>query len=92
MHEIHAQDHVIHDFEEIKIEATLHFNAIYSVEVGTIAENEIMDLIPKTVKKKENDRLIKRITMEELKEFVDEMKDDKAPGLDGFNATFLKAC
>ena len=51
-----------------------------------------MDLVPKTVKNKDNDRLIKRIMMEELKEAVDEMKDDKAPSPDGFNATFIKIC
>ena len=30
--------------------------------------------------------------MEELKDTMDEMKDDKAPRPDGFNATFIKAC
>ena len=50
----------------------------------------LLDLVPKTVKNKDNDKLTKRITLEELKEVVDEMKDDKAPSPDGFNATFIK--
>ena len=30
--------------------------------------------------------------MEELKDAMDEMNDDKEPGRDGFNTTFIKAC
>ena len=30
--------------------------------------------------------------MEEIKRAVDGMKDDRAPGPDGFNATFVKLC
>ena len=92
MHEIHAQDNVIHDFEEIKIEATRHFSEVFTTEVGPIPGNENLDLVPIIVKNKDNIKLIKRITMEELKSVMDDMKDDKAPGLDGFNASFIKAC
>ena len=30
--------------------------------------------------------------MDELKAVVDDMKDDKVPGPDGFNANFIKVC
>ena len=30
--------------------------------------------------------------MEEMKAAVDEMKEDKAPGPDGFNVNFIKIC
>ena len=30
--------------------------------------------------------------MEEIKEVVDDMEDDRAPGPDGYNANFIKAC
>ena len=39
-----------------------------------------------------NIKLIKGITLKELKEAVDDMEDDKAPKLDGFNASFIKIC
>ena len=52
----------------------------------------LLDLVPKLVKEKDNINLTKRITLEELKEVVDDMEDDKAPGSDGFNANFIKIC
>ena len=30
--------------------------------------------------------------LEELKEAINDMEDDKAPGPDGFNANFIKIC
>ena len=30
--------------------------------------------------------------MEEIKDVVDDMEDDKAPSSDGFNVNFIKAC
>ena len=30
--------------------------------------------------------------MEEIKDVVDDMEDDKAPGPDGFNVNFIKVC
>ena len=51
-----------------------------------------MDLIPKIIRKKDNKRLVKRIRIEELKDVVHDMKDDKSSSPDGFNATFIKSC
>ena len=90
--EIHAEDQVFHDFEDIKSEATCHFKEIYSAEENNYFDSMLLDLVPKIVKTKHNHKLTKKISMEELKEVVDEMKDDKAPGPDGFNATFIKIC
>ena len=90
--EIHDEDQVIHDFEDIKADVTRHFKEINSAEASTNFDSVFLDLVPKIVKTKHNDKLIKMISMEALKEFVDEMKDDKALGPDGFNATFIKAC
>ena len=30
--------------------------------------------------------------MEEIKDVIDDMEDDKAPSPDGFNVNFIKAC
>ena len=32
------------------------------------------------------------VTMEEIKEAVDAMENDRAPGPDGYNVNFIKAC
>ena len=53
---------------------------------------ELMRLIPNVIKNSENESLTQTITMEEIKRAVDGMKDDRAPGPDGFNATFVKLC
>ena len=71
MYEIHAEDQVIHDFEDIKVKATRHFKEIYSAEASTNFDSMLLDLVPKTVKTKHNDKLTKKISMEELKEDVD---------------------
>ena len=50
----------------------------------------LQELVPKLVKENDNIKFIKGITLKELKEVVDDMEDDKEPGLDGFNASFIK--
>ena len=86
VHEIHVQNQVIQDFGKIKAEATRHFNNIYTTEPISNLENNIMELVPRIVKRKDNERLTQRVMMEETKEVV----DDKAPGPDGFNTNFIK--
>ena len=51
-----------------------------------------MNLVPMMVERKDNIELMQRITIEELKMVTEEMEEDKAPGLDGFNARFVKFC
>ena len=51
-----------------------------------------MNLVPMMVERKDNIKLMQRITIEELKTVMEEMEEDKAPGLDGFNARFVKVC
>ena len=92
MHEIHVQNHVIQDFGDIKAEATRHFSEIYTAEPVNNSENDLMELVPRIVKRKDNERLIQRVTMEEIKDVVDDMEDDKALGPDGFNVNFIKVC
>ena len=61
MQEIHVQDKVMCEFEEIKSEASRHFSNIYIEKAGLIADGEIMDLIPKLIRRKDNERLVKSI-------------------------------
>ena len=87
--EIQLQDQVVTDFDKIKEEATRYFSANYLVYPIT-NPTTMLELVPKLVKRNDNIKLIKGITLEELKEVVDDMEDDKAPGLDGFNPSFIK--
>ena len=64
VHEIQTVDHVIHDFDQIKTEATQNFKSIYSVESINNPPNVVlMELVPNLVKGKENNDLIQRITL-----------------------------
>ena len=53
---------------------------------------ELLSLVPRVMKNKDNEILIKSVIMDEIKKVVDGMEDDRAPGPDGFNATFIKIC
>eukprot|EP00253_Pinus_taeda_P010393 PITA_10393 len=53
---------------------------------------EITKDIPKMVSREDNFNLNKPITKEEVSEVIKYMQNGKAPGPDGFNVDFLKAC
>eukprot|EP00253_Pinus_taeda_P030806 PITA_30806 len=84
--EIHYQNIVVKDFDGIKRAAYYFFKDLYSApEENPIDPHSYpMNLIPKCVKKKDNAMLIAPISMDELKEVLDCMEPDKAPGPDGF--------
>ena len=89
--EIHTLGQVIQDFDEIKMEATRHFKSIYTAETdNTLPNAAIMELVPRLIKSKDNNALMQRITLEELKVVLENMEEDKAPGPHGFNAKFVK--
>ena len=91
--EIQTLDQVIQDFDKIKMEATRHFKAIYSAEFNNTPSNiMIMELMLKLVKIKDNNDLMQRITLAELKSFMEGMEEDKALGPYEFNARFVKVC
>ena len=89
--DIQTHDQVIQDFDKIKMEASRYFKAIYSVESDNIPPNTaIMDLVPKLVKRKDNNTLMQKITLDELKTVVEDMEEDKAPGPDIINENSSK--
>eukprot|EP00253_Pinus_taeda_P003654 PITA_03654 len=53
---------------------------------------EITKNIPKLVSREDNVNLNKPVTEEEISEFINDMQNGKAPGPDGFNVDFFKAC
>lgn len=92
---IKDEDGKIHQFHE-KIDAVLvkHFRDI-SKEKFSRREPFIKDLIkhiPKLVSREDNCNLNRPVTEKQVSEVLKEMQNCKAPGPDGFNVDFLKAC
>jgi len=54
--------------------------------------NKFTQYIPKLVTREDNYNHNRPVTKEELNEVIKEMKNGKAPCLDGFNVDFFKAC
>jgi hypothetical protein len=54
--------------------------------------NKFTKFIPKLVTREDNQNLNRLVSEEEVSEVINEMKNGKAPGLDGFNVDFFKAC
>ena len=48
--------------------------------------------IPQLVTRENNHNLNRLVSEEEVSEVINEMQSGKAPGLDGFNVDFFKAC
>jgi len=92
---IKGEDGQIHQsHEEIKAVLVRHFRGI-AQENFLIREPFIKDLtkhIPKLVSKEDNCNLNRPITENEVSEVLKEMQNGNAPGPDGFNADFFKAC
>ena len=53
---------------------------------------EITRYIPKLVSREDNFNLNKPVSEEEVSEVLKDMQNGKAPGPDGFNVDFFKAC
>eukprot|EP00253_Pinus_taeda_P034931 PITA_34931 len=92
--EIHHQNTVIKDFEGIKRAAYSFYQDLYSTPEEPAIDPHVypIELIPKCVQDSDNAKLTAPISMEELKEVLDSMEPDKAPGPDGFSVRFLLTC
>ena len=51
-----------------------------------------LSTVPNLIKDDINLKLMEEVTQQEIKEAVDQMHPDKAPGLDGFIARFFQQC
>jgi hypothetical protein len=90
--EIQVQNQTITDPERIKVAATKAFEELYTETQRTdIDPKEYpLSLIPKLIKEDINNSLTKEVTQHEIKEALDQMNPDKAPGSDGFTARFYQ--
>ena len=53
-------------------------------------QKELLKNTPKLVQNNQNEKLIKPINKNELKEAIDQMENDKSPGIDGIPIEFYK--
>ena len=90
--EIQVQNQTITDSEGIKSAATEAFGELYTEMKRTdIDPKEYpLSLIPKLIKEDINHSLTKEVAQKEIKEALDQMNPDKAPGPDGFTARFYQ--
>jgi len=91
VHEIHSQGILISNFNDVKAEATRHFSDLFKEQpIGDASD--LLNFIPKAINNIQNEDLNQIVTLEEIKQAIDGMEDDRAPGPDGYNATFIKLC
>eukprot|EP00253_Pinus_taeda_P023689 PITA_23689 len=85
---------LLNTHEEIEEVLFQHFRGIVKETISN-REPFIKDLtrhIPRPVSREDNFNLNKPTTEEEISEVLKEMQNGKAPGPDGFNVDFFKAC
>jgi hypothetical protein len=88
--EIRTQGQIITDFEGIKEAAVQTFEALYT-EPHTEASDPAsypLNLIQAKIQEEVNSKLVREIDQHEIKEALDQLHPDKAPGPDGFTARF----
>eukprot|EP00253_Pinus_taeda_P021837 PITA_21837 len=92
--EIHHQNVVVKDFEEIKWASHSHFKDLYSTPDDPPMDPHVypMNLIPQCVQDPNNAMLTAPISMNELRNALDSMEPDKAPGPDGFPVRLYLSC
>jgi ribonuclease HI/exonuclease III len=92
--EVQVRDTIIADPEGIKQAALETFENLYTApkEVELDQQAYPLNLIPNLINADTNSRLTSEITQQEIKEALDQMNPDKAPGPDGFTARFYQYC
>jgi hypothetical protein len=90
--EIQVQNQTIMDLEGIKATTTKAFKELYTKMQRTDIDHKEypLSLIPKLIKEDINNNLTKEVTQQEIKDALDQMNPDKAPGPDGFTARFYQ--
>jgi len=85
---------ILNTHEEIEVALVQHFRNI-AQETRYERDIYIRDFtkhIPRMVSREDNVNLYRLVTEEEVSGVLKEMQNGKAPGPDGFNVDFFKAC
>jgi flagellar motor switch protein FliG len=92
--EVQVQNKTIADLEGIKQAAYKAFETLYIEPKGIEMDQQRYPLtvIPRIINEDTNSKLTREVTQQEIKEALDQMNPDKAPGLDGFTTIFYQQC
>jgi hypothetical protein len=92
--EVQVQDKIIADPNGIKQATYDTFEKLYTAPKDVELDQQAypLTLIPKLINADINSKLTSEITQQEIKEALDQMNPDKAPGPDGFTAKFYQHC
>lgn len=85
---------LLNTHEDIEAVLVQHFRSIAEETILARAHfiEDLTRYIPKLVTREDNFNLNRPVTEDEVSEVIKEMKNGKAPGPDGFNVEFFKAC
>jgi ribonuclease HI len=92
--EIQVQNTTISEPEDIRKAAFETFKTLYT-ENGRASITPQMyplSVVPTLIKDDINRKLLEEVSQQEIKEALDQMHPDKAPGPDGFTARFFQQC
>jgi exonuclease III len=92
--EVQVQNKTIADPEGIKQAAYEAFEKLYTdpKDLALDQQRYPFTVIPRLINEDINNKLTREVTQQEIKEALDQMNPDKAPGPDGFTARFYQQC
>jgi hypothetical protein len=94
MTEIQVQNTTISEPEGIRQATFETFKTLYIETERASIDPQMypLSVVPNLIKDDINLKLMEEVTQQEIKEAVDQMHPDKAPGLDGFTVRFFQQC
>jgi ribonuclease HI/exonuclease III len=92
--QIQDQNSTITEPEAIRNAAFETFKNLYTEKERDCIDQHTypLSVVPKLIKEEVNHKLSEAVTQQEIKEALDQMHPDKAPGPDGFTARFYQQC
>jgi exonuclease III len=92
--EIQVQNTTISEPEDIRKAAFETFKTLYTENgrASITPQTYPLSVVPTLIKDDINRKLLEEVTQQEIKEALDQMHPDKAPGPDGFTARFFQHC
>jgi len=90
--EIQVQNTTVSEPEDIRKATFETFKSLYTENksAGIVPQMYPLSVVPKLINNDINRNLLEEVSQQEIKEVLDQMHPDKAPGPDGFTARFFQ--